>query len=65
MDMFKKPEKIIITMNPDELRGLADRMEEAYLTRTVGQTTFVDFLGNSRDLHVCLHFDQAWFEERR
>jgi len=58
-------QKIIITMNPDQLRKLADKMEEDYFKAKLGGTTFVDFLGYSDRLQVCLHFDQVWFEKNR
>ncbi len=62
--MYKEPEKIIITMNPDQLRGLADKMEEVFPTKRLGDTTFIDFLGYSKDLQVCLYADQVWFDDR-
>ena len=56
--------EIIITMNPDELRALADKMEATFPRLRLGQTTFVDFLGYSEDLKVKLHLDQEWFNKR-
>lgn len=55
---------VIITMNPDQLRKLADKMEETFPRLKLGQTTFVDFLGYSSDLKVCLHLDQEWFSKK-
>ena len=63
--MYKEPERINITMNPDQLRELADKMEEVFPTIGLGETTFIDFLGYSKDLHVCLLADQVWFNKRR
>ncbi len=56
--------KIIICTNPENLRQLADKMESQYRRSIVGDTCFVDFLGYSSDLHVCLHLDQEWFIEQ-
>jgi len=57
-------EEIIVTMNPDELRKLADKMERDFPTKQVGQTTFIDFLVYSKDLTIHLHADQEWFNKR-
>ena len=56
--------KIVITMNPDQLRKLADDMERKFPKKTCGETTFIDFLGVSPTLKVCLHADQEWFMKR-
>ena len=56
--------KIIITLNPDKLRELADKMEHDFQKKRLGQSTFIDFLGYSSDLQVCLHADQTWFHEK-
>ena len=50
--------KIVIIMNPKQLRDLADKMEEKFPKLVPGNTTFIDFLGYSQDLKVCLHLDQ-------
>ena len=60
--MFEE-RKIIITMNPAQLRKLADKMEKKYINLDIGDNTFVDFLGQSPSLTVCLHMDQHWFEK--
>jgi hypothetical protein len=57
--------KIVITASPEELRRLADKMEATYPRLRLGETTFVDFLWYSKDLSVCLHLDQQWFENRK
>ena len=62
--MYKEPEKINITMNPDQLRELADKMERVFPTKRIGDTTFIDYLGYSRELQVCLLADQDWFNKR-
>ena len=56
--------KIIVTMNPDELRSLADKMEEKFPKIRPGQTTFIDFLVYSKDLQIDLHAEQEWFHKR-
>lgn len=56
--------KIIVTMNPDELRGLADKMERDFPNKQLGQSTFIDFLVYSDDLRVDLHADQQWFHDK-
>ena len=58
---MREERNIIITMNPDQLRKLADKMEQAYPTLKIGDSTFVDFLGYKPDLRVSLHLDQEWF----
>lgn len=57
--------KIIVTMNPDELRKLADKMEKDFPKKQLGQSTFIDFLVYSEDLKVHLHADQEWFHKRK
>jgi hypothetical protein len=58
---MREEHRIIITMNPDQLRKLADKMEKDFPKKTVGDSTFIDFLGHSPELQVCLHADQEWF----
>tara|TARA_R110002096_G_C14661910_1_gene728317 strand:+ start:11792 stop:12031 length:240 start_codon:yes stop_codon:yes gene_type:complete len=55
---------IVITMNPDELRALADKMESMYAKSEIGDSKFVDFLGYTPNLKVCLHYDQWFFEQK-
>ena len=57
--------KIIIRMNPDQLRKMADKMEKEYPKMAPGQSTFIDFLGYSNTLQVYLHVDQQWFADRK
>lgn len=61
---MREERKIIITLNPDELRKMADRMESHYAKAQIGDPSFVDYLGYSAELKVCLHYDQGWFEIR-
>jgi len=61
---YEEKRKIIITMNPDELRSLADKMEEKFPTFLPGQSTFIDLFSYSDDLLVCLHADQQWFNKK-
>lgn len=65
MKTMYEERKIIITMSPDDLRSLADKMEEKFPKKRLGESTFIDFLGYSPDLQVCLHADQEWFNDRR
>lgn len=60
MSKMREERKIKITMSPNELRRLADKMEEVYLKGMWGDSTFVDFLGYSSDMQVCLYIDQEW-----
>ena len=62
---MREERSIIITMNPDQLRKLADKMEKIYSKLTFFNTTFVDFLGHTPELRVCLHLDQEWFIEAK
>ena len=64
MSMYEE-RKIIITLDPDELRRLADKMERDFPHKRLGQSTFIDLLGHSSDLTVCLHADQTWFENKK
>jgi hypothetical protein len=57
--------RIVITKNPAQLRQLADAMERRYSKLALGDSTFVDFLGYSDTLQVCLHLDQQWFEDKK
>jgi len=61
---MREERNIIITMNPDQLRKLADKMEQQYPTLKIGDSTFVDFLGYKPDLRVSLHLDQEWFNKK-
>jgi len=61
----REEREIIVVANPDELRNLADKMEKRYEELTIGQTTFVDFLGYQDGFKVCLHLDQEWFMNQR
>ena len=56
--------KIIVTMNPKELRDLADKMEDKFPQLQVGDSTFVGFLVYSKALQIDLHLDQEWFHQR-
>ena len=55
---------IHITMNPDELRSLADKMEKKFPTMSTGDSLFVDFLVYSDDLRIDLYADQEWFNKK-
>ena len=56
--------KIIITMNPDELRALADKMEKKFPKKRLGESTFIDFLIYCPDCTIELHADQVWFHKK-
>ena len=56
--------KIIVTMNPDELRALANKMENEFPKKSLGDSTFIDFLAYSGELRIDLHADQQWFNKR-
>lgn len=56
--------KIIVTMNPDELRALADKMESKFPKLTIGDSTFVGFLCYDKDMPIHLHLDQEWFSKK-
>ena len=56
--------KIIVTMNPDELRDLADKMEAKFPMLQIGDSTFITSLVYSDDLRIDLHLDQAWFHKK-
>lgn len=58
---MREERKIIITMNPKQLRNLADDMERQFPKKKIGDSCFIDFLGHSQNLQVCLHADQEWF----
>ena len=57
---------INVYANPDELRRLADKMEERWAKLRVGDPTFVDFINYDPEekLSVHLHLDQVWFHKR-
>jgi hypothetical protein len=57
--------KIIITTNPDELRRLADLMEEKFPKIPLGKSSFIDFLAVTPEYKVCIHADQEWFWYRK
>ena len=54
---------IRVTLSPDELRNLADKMEADFPKKLPGDSTFIDFLVYSRDLRIALHADQEWFHK--
>jgi len=60
----REERKIILTMNPDELRELANKMEKIYPTLKMGQDCFVDFLHHESNFTVDLYLDQTWFWDR-
>jgi len=55
--------KIVIYANPEELRNLADEMEDRWPKLKPGQPTFIKFLVNKDGLKVCLHLDQQYFHK--
>ena len=57
--------KIVVTMNPKELRDLADKMEKDFPKSGIGDSTFIDFLVYSQDLQIHLHADQEWFMKNK
>ena len=65
MSHMREERKVIITMNPDELRALADKMERVFPQKRLGDTCFIDFLGYSQEMQVCLHADQEWFHKKK
>ena len=56
--------KIVLTMNPDELRELADKMEKEYPLKMVGDSCFIANLVYSGHFTLDLHADQGWFNDR-
>ncbi len=60
----REERNIILTMNPDELRALANKMERRWEKITMGQTTFVEFLHFSDELKISLHLDQDYFHRK-
>lgn len=60
----REERKIIITMSPDELRKLADKMETRWANLKTGDSTFVDFLHHESDFTINLHLDQHWFHKQ-
>lgn len=58
-------EKIIkVTMNPDELRALADKMEEVFPAIRMADSTFIDYIVFDDKLRVDLYADQDWFDKK-
>jgi hypothetical protein len=61
----RKDNKIIITMSPEDLRRLADEMEERWNELRPGDSTFVDIIGYLEDkTRICLHLDQEYFHKK-
>ena len=56
--------KIVVTMNPDELRSLADKMEEKFPKKRLGESAFIDFLTYGNDCTIELHAEQEWFHKK-
>ncbi|MCK4787451.1 MAG: hypothetical protein KAV87_27080 [Desulfobacteraceae bacterium] len=60
----REEREITITMSPDELRDLADKMEKRFPNITIGGPTFVTFLHQENGFTINLNLDQGWFHKR-
>ena len=58
----RKDNKIILTMSPEDLRSLADKMEEKWNNIRLGESTFVAMLSYKNPV-VHLHLDQEYFHK--
>lgn len=56
----REEREIILTMNPKELRRLADKMEKRYKDLSIGDSCFVNIL-SYKDPKVVLNLDQEYF----
>ncbi len=64
MSFLREDRSITLTMNPDELRSVADKMEKDFPKKIAGDSTFICVLASLGDLTVDLHAEQRWFQER-
>ena len=51
---MREERRIIITMNPDQLRKLADKMEKDFPKKTIGESTFTVGPGYDPKVWACV-----------
>ena len=59
----REEREIILTISPKELRDLADKMEDRFPKKRIGETTFIASLHSSENFSISLHLDQNYFEK--
>jgi hypothetical protein len=57
----REEKRIILTMDPEELRDLANRMERRWKNIELGDSCYVDTISYT-DPRIDLYLDQGYFE---
>lgn len=57
----REERKIVLTISPEELRRIADKMERKYKELLAGDSTFVDLIHIGPSFTVDIYLDQEYF----